>query len=340
MLLHRSDRARALGCAFFLTTIFLSGCLGCSEAKEPLRAGIIGADTSHAVAFTKIFNNPKVKGPLAGVRVVAVYPGGSADIPSSRERVEEYTGQLRKMGVEACGSIDELIGKVDVVLLESVDGRTHLEQVRPVIEAGKPVFIDKPVAASLVDAIRIYRLAKQRDVPIFSASALRFARAFQRMRTNPPGGKVVGCTAFSPCHLEPHHPDLFWYGVHGVETLYTIMGPGCETVTRFRTPREEVVVGQWGDGRIGTFRGLHDGLNYGAVVFGSRGVRYSDRFEGYAPLVVEIAQFFSSGKPPVSAEETLEMFAFMEAADESKRQGGKPVSVREVMEKGEKEAGE
>jgi len=305
------------------------------EAKELLRAGIIGADTSHSTAFAKIFNNPKAKGPLAEVRVVAVYPGGSPDIPSSRDCVPGVTRQLRKMGVEVCDSIDAMLEKVDVVLLESVDGRPHLAQAIPVFKAGKPVFIDKPVAGSLVDAIRIYRLAKQYDVPCFSSSALRYAAAIRQLRDHPPGGKVLGCTAFSPCHLEPHHPDLFWYGVHGVEILYTIMGPGCQTVARTHTAGEDVVVGVWKDGRIGTFRGLHNGRSYGAVVFGSRGVRFTDRFEGYGPLVGEIAKFFTTGKPPVSVEETLEIFAFMEAADESRRQGGAPVSVDEVMKKAE-----
>ncbi len=325
---------RSPACVLLFTVLF--ACVaGVACADEPLRAGIIGLDTSHAPAFTKILNNPKAKGPLADVKVVAAYPGGSHDIPSSRNRVAGLTKQLRKQGVEICDSIDELLEKVDVVLLESVDGRPHLKQVIPVFKAGKPVFIDKPVAGSLVDAIKIFRLAKKHEVPCFSASALRFAKTFQRLRKNPPGGKVLGCTAFSPCHLEPHHPDLFWYGVHGVEILYTIMGRGCRTVTRTHTPEEDVVVGVWKDGRVGTFRGLRNGRNYGALVFGTKGVRFSDRFEGYGPLVVEIAKFFKTGEPPVSAEETLELFAFMEAADESKRRGGAVVSIEEVMKKAE-----
>jgi len=322
--------------ASVLSVTLLLTLAAAAEAREkPLRAGIIGADTSHAVAFAKTLNNPKAKGPLADVTVVAVYPGGSDDIPYSRDRVEGFTRQLKKMGIEECESIDALLAKVDVVLLLSVDGRPHLAQVTAVFKAGKPVFIDKPVAGSLVDAIRIYRLAKEYKVPCFSSSALRFGGAFQEMRDKPPGGKVLGCMAFSPCHLEPHHPDLFWYGVHGVEILYTIMGPGCETVRRVHTPEEDVAVGVWKDGRIGTFWGQRNGRNYGALVFGTKGVRFSDRFEGYGPLVVEIAKFFTTGKPPVSAEETLDMFAFMEAADESRRQGGAPVSLAAVMKKAE-----
>jgi len=201
------------------------------------------------------------------------------------------------------------------------------------------VFIDKPLAGSLVDAVRIYRLAEKYKVPCFSSSSLRFSAGFQQMRNDPPIGQVVGCDAYSPCSLEPHHPDLFWYGIHGVEILFTIMGTGCETVSRTHTAGTEFAVGTWSDGRIGTFRGIRKGrADYGALVFGTKGIRSGGRYDGYDPLVVEIAKFFKTGKPPVSAEETLEIYAFMEAADESKRCGGAPVSIKEVMEKAEAEA--
>ena len=308
------------------------------RAEEPaeIRVGIIGLDTSHVIAFTGVLNRPDNTGDLAGVRVVAAYPGGSPDIPDSANRVEGFTQQLKEMGIEIVDSIDALLPKVDAVLLESVDGRPHLEQVRPVLAAGKPVFIDKPVAGSLADAIAIYRLAREHNVPCFSSSSLRFSPGVFGMRDDPRVGKVLGCTAHSPCSLEPHHPDLFWYGIHGVELLFTIMGTGCTTVTRAQTEDFEHVTGVWNDGRIGAYRGIRSGKgDYGATVFGDKGVAPSGGYAGYEPLVVEIARFFKTGQPPVSAEETLEIFAFMEAADESKRQAGSPVSIESVMQKAE-----
>lgn len=298
------------------------------EPAKPLKAGIIGLDTSHVIAFTRMINAPKATGDLADVTVVAGYPGGSPDLPSSANRVEKYTEELRGMGIEICDSIDELLTKVDVVLLESVDGRPHLEQVKPVFAAGKRVFIDKPFAGSLADAIEIVRLAKKHNVPFFSSSSTRFSSGFQAIRQGKsPLGKVKSCIAFSPMSIEPHHPDLYWYGVHGVEILYTIMGPGCKTVTRVE---QNKVVGVWEDGREGTFLGKG---GYGATVEGSEGSGDAGKYEGYGPLVVEICKFFKTGKPPVSAEETLELFTFMEAADESKRQGGAPVTIESVMKK-------
>ena len=155
--------------------------------------------------------------------------------------------------------IDALIEKVDVVLVLSIDGRKHLEQAKPVFAAGKPVFIDKPIAGSLADAVRIFQLAKEHRVPCFSSSSLRFAKRTIDIRDDPHLGDVVGCDQYSPCSLEPHHPDFFWYGVHGVEPLFTIMGTGCRSVTRVHTEGTDVAVGVWSDGRIGTFRGIRAG---------------------------------------------------------------------------------
>lgn len=323
--------------AMLLAGLFVGAACLSSYADGPaktLRAGLIGLDTSHVIAFTKLLNDSLAKGDLADVTVVAGFPGGTRDNPASWDRVDRYTEQLRGMGVEIVPSIDELLKKVDVVLLESVDGRPHLEQVRPVLAAGKPVFVDKPLAGSLADAVEIYRLAKERGVPCFSSSSLRFSSEFQAMRNDSPVGKVRGCAAYGPCSLEPHHPDLFWYGIHGVEILFTVMGPGCKSVTRVQTKGTELVVGVWEDGRVGTFRGIRDGkAGYGATVFGAADIKLAGKYEGYTPLVVEICKFFKTGKPPVSAEETLDIYAFMEAADQSKRQGGCPVTIKSVMKK-------
>ena len=310
------------------------------SAPRELRVGIIGRDTSHVIAFTKLINDPEATGDVAKLSVVAAWPGGT-DIPASKNRVAKFTEQLRGMGVEITDSIPDLLALVDVVLLESVDGRSHLEQVRPVLEAGKPVFIDKPLAGTLADAMAIRDLAMRHGVPWFSCSALRFSpsmRAFREGRASV--GKVIGCDAWSPCPLEPTHPDLFWYGVHGVEALFTIMGPGCERVTRVRTGGTDLVVGTWKDGRIGTFRGIRDGKrDYGATVFGTKGISRDSRYEGYGQLVQAIARFFHTGRPPISADETIELFAFMEAADESRRRDGATVSIASVLEKAKETAG-
>jgi hypothetical protein len=311
--------------------IFLCGsAIHAADKPKPIRVGIIGLDTSHAVEFTKVLNAPGNQGDLAGVRVVAAYPGGSRDIPSSWNRLPEITKKIRKLGVETVGSIDELLPKVDAVMLLSVDGRPHLAQARSVIAAGKPLYIDKPMAGTLADVLKIFQLAEEKKVPCFSASSLRFSSGFQAARSGKsPFGKIKGCTAWSPLHLEPHHPDLFWYGIHGVETLFTIMGPGCEKVKR-TAPNE--VVGTWKDGRKGIFKEGTKKNQYGAAVEGEKSKGDAGKYEGYKPLVVEITKFFRTGKPPVAANETTEIYAFMEAADESRRRGGEEVTLRDVLD--------
>jgi Oxidoreductase family, NAD-binding Rossmann fold len=316
-----------------LAMSFLTSAAVADEPPKTLKAGIIGLDTSHVVAFTKLLNDPKAKGDLEGVRVVAAFPGGSQDIPASRDRLVGFTKQLKEQyDVEIVDSIDELLKKVDVVLLESVDGRPHWEQVQPVFKAKKPVFIDKPVAGSLADVLRIYDLAKETGCPVFSSSSLRFAPEIGKLKDNSKLGAVIGCATHGPCEIEEHHPDLFWYGVHGVENLFAVMGTGCESVSRVKTKETDMVTGTWKYGRVGTFRGLRGGKkDYGMVVYGSESIETTKVSADYAPLVAEICKFFKTGKPPVSAEETIELFAFMQAADESARQNGAAVTIDSVL---------
>jgi predicted dehydrogenase len=319
-------------------------------AEDVKKIGIIGLDTSHVVAFTTALNTPPKKAKdaaeqaeidaLQGFRVTAAYPKGSPDIKSSIERVPEYTEKLKGMGVEIVGSIEELASKVDYVLLETNDGRPHAEQVLPVLKAHKPVFIDKPIAGSLVDALRIFEAAEHYKTPVFSSSSLRFAPGAQRIRNGDlKVGKVLGAAAYSPCSLEATHPDFYWYGIHGVETLFTVMGPGVETVTRVSTKDTDVAVGVWNDGRVGSFRGTRSGKHgYGGYVLGEKGDSEIGSFGGYRPLLVQVVGFFKSGKPPVDARETIEIYAFMSAADESKAKGGCPVNVKDVLSKAQAEA--
>ena len=309
-----------------------------ASAAEIIKIGIIGLDTSHSIEFAKLLNAETPSPEYAGCRVVAAYPQGSRDIASSTNRVPGYIEKVKPFGVEIVDSIDTLLKKVDAVLLESNDGRVHLEQALPVFKAGKRVFIDKPIAGSLPHVLALFEAAKRHNVPMFSSSSLRYTLMTQEIRSGKHGA-VVGVDAFSPCSLEATHPDLFWYGIHGVETLFTLMGTGCESVVRVSTPGTDLAIGTWHGGRIGTFRGNRDSRNgYGATAFLAKGLQRVDDFKGYGLLLAEIVTFFKSGVAPVKPEETIELFAFMEAADESKRRGGVPVRLDEVLVKAKAEA--
>lgn len=299
----------------------------CVSAAD-IRVGIIGTDTSHVPAFTKLLNgDPSDPAHIAGARVVAAYKGGSPDLPESANRVENFAKEIaEKYGVEIVPDIKTLLTKVDAVLIESVDGRPHLEQARPVIAAKKPFFVDKPLSSTYEDAKEIARLAKAAGVPFFSASSLRWSP----MATAKKEG-VTGATTWGPGPVEAHHKlELSWYAIHPIETLFTIMGPGCETVTRASAENEDLITCRWKDGRMGSVRTLRPYGDYGAVITRGRTseVIHPKSAGDYRPLVVEIVKFFQTGKPPVSPEETLEIFAFMDAAQRSKEQGGRPVKLQ------------
>jgi hypothetical protein len=297
-------------------------------AGADIKLGIVGTDTSHVVAFTAALNDPASPDYVPGARVVAAYKGGSPDLPSSRDRIEGFTRTLQeKYGVEIVGTIAELCARVDGVLLTSVDGRVHLAQVREIVAGHKPMFIDKPLASTLEDAREIARIAKQAGVAWFSTSSERYAVVDLK------SDDLSGVDVWGPGPLEEHHQlDLSWYAIHEAEMLYTLLGPGCEVVTRVASADSDVVSCRWKDGRIGTMRALRPYSNYGVVTYhknpkdqkGTTAVPASS----YTPLIREFVKFFATGVPPVSNDVTLELFAFLDAAQRSKEAGGQPMRLR------------
>jgi hypothetical protein len=296
---------------------------------KPLRAGIIGTDTSHVPAFTRAFrDHPEWK-----ITVVAAYKGGSPDFPVSANRVEGFAKTIHdEYGVELVDSIEALLAKVEVVLLESVDGRPHLAQATPVLKAGKRVFIDKPLAASLEDAKRIAQLARETSTPIFSSSSARFHPDIPRVRDDKSIGRVTSVQANYQLNMVPFHPDLFYYGIHGVEALYAVMGRGCERLTRKVASDSDVTTCVWKDGRVGVYNALlkGDAKQPVLVLTGATGTTSTGAPGNYDGLVAQIAQFFHTGKPPVDIADTLEIFQFMTAAQISKEKGGAEVRLQDV----------
>ncbi|MBL9188611.1 MAG: Gfo/Idh/MocA family oxidoreductase [Opitutaceae bacterium] len=315
-----------------LTLAALLALLHVGISAADLRLGLIGLDTSHVIAFTKVYNDPKTPDHVPGGRVVAAFKGGSPDIPSSATRIDGFTKQLTETyGVKLYDSIEELARNVDAILIESVDGRPHLEQFKRTLAAKKPVFIDKPLAGSLRDGLEIARLAREHGIPVFSSSSLRYgpeplAPKLEKI------GAVKSVYSVGPAEYEKSHPDLFWYGIHAVEALYTVMGPGCIRLVRTQTADADVVTGVWADGRVGTMQGNRNGYKgYGLTILGTKGAVTAGEKHSYRGLTLEIMKFFQTGVPPVPLDTTIEILAFMEAADESKRRGGAPVAIADVM---------
>lgn len=314
------------------------------KSGEYFRIGIVGLDTSQVTMISTHINNhgegwdvvERKWGPdLEGFRVVAAYPYGSRTIPSSLSQIPLYTERMREMGVQVTGSIEELLAMVDGVMLMTFDGHMRLEQSFQIMEAGKPLFINKPFGARLEHVVQIIEESRRRGVPIFSTSPTRYLKGAQAARSGDLG-EIVGASTYSGAPLEPSHTDLFWYGIHGVEILFTIMGPECQTIRRIGTSHTDVVIGEWDQQRIGTYRGIRKGhRTHSGIIFSSMGIHQAGDFNevGHRPLVLEMLKFFRTGTSPVNINETLAIHVFMEAADESKRNGGVEISMEETLHK-------
>lgn len=307
---------------------------GTYPAEKKKKIGIIGLDTSHAPAFTRFIHDPEGGPELSGFEVTAAYPYGSRTVESSYSRIPGFIKQITEMGVDVVDSVKEVLERSDFILLLTNDGHPRLEQALQVMEAGKSMFVDKPATASLTDTIKLFEASRKYGVPIFSSSGLRYLDAAQAVRFDNKAGEVLGADAFCPALREETHPDLFWYGIHGVEILYTVLGTGCKELRRIETSHTDIVTGKWDNDVVGVLRGMRKGSRgYGGTAFGTDAIVDLGPWRGYRLLVVNILEFFRTGKPPVSAEETIELFAFMEAADESKRKGGKTVEIESVLSK-------
>jgi len=322
-----------------------------SVAEEPVRVGILAIDNYQSVAFTQLFHRPPPEDnpDLAGLKVVAAWPGGSEDLEESMQGVPRWRPRLEDQGVKMEDSVEAVLKQVDAVMIMTVDGRAHLALAEQALKAKKPVYVGRPMAASLEDVIAMFDMAKKYDTPLFSCSQHRFSPGFIGMRDHEEVGKVLGAVVYGGCPTEPHHPDLFWHALHGFETLYTIMGPGAVSVRRTQTSHAEVVNGVWKDGRVGTFRGIRIGKpKYSAVVFGEdgvapagiygynapvKGVTVKGRYRGYEGVATEIAKFFKTRELPIPPQETIELWGFMEAAHESQRQNGAEIKISDVIAK-------
>lgn len=314
----------------------------------PLRIGIVDFDSSHCVEFTRRINHLEIADDqwVDGGRVVMGCPGTSLHSP---ERLPGFTEEMKQMGVPLVATPTEMIGKVDAVMITSVDGSVHWERTRPFIEAGVICFVDKPFTCSIEEAKAMVELARERRVPIFSSSALRYAPEVVEFVAgtkglNSPTGAILGATVYGPAPTRERNPGLFHYGIHAIEALFTLMGPQCERLTGVREggvtgsdeQGAEVVTALWSGGRIGTVHGIRSGHRaYGFVAFCERAVRHvaveSKDFSFYRDLLKQVIRFFETREPPVDPDETLRIMAFIEAARQSAQLGGSPVNLAQNL---------
>ena len=294
-----------------------------------LKAGMVGLDTSHCREFVEVYNDPANPYHIPGIKVTGVYRGGSDLFSFSRERVKEFSSEIEnRFQIPVYENIPDLVKDVDVLFLSSVDGRQHLEQFNQ-MAAGKPVFIDKPFAVTTADAAAIYKRAAETGTPVLSCSSLRFAEGITEIAQSQ--DEILACEAYGPMPILPDYPGYFWYGIHSAEILFLLMGGGCQTVQSLASEKMDVIKGVWQDGRSGVVLGSRfEGYEFGCLIHTRSGARLGiarNTPPYHACLAKEIARFFQSGQPPVSARETYQIIAFLEAANQSRAAKGTPVLI-------------
>jgi virulence factor len=294
-----------------------------------IRLGIVDFDTSHSVEFTKRLNKIEIADDqwVEGAKVVAGVPGRSEIAP---EVIPKNAELLKKWGVALFDDPSELLGKIDAVLIEAVDGSVHLERAMPFLEKGVPTFVDKPFTCSLADAQKLVDVATRKHVPLMSSSSLRYAPEVVEARSKG-ADAILGAATFGPAPLHPRNPGLFHYGIHPVEMLFALMGPGCVRLTCLSDPAGEVATGLWSDGRLGTVRGIRKGKHdYGFTLFGEKTVRsqpVSSKYI-YRELLKQIVKMFETRELPIDLRESLEIVGFIEAAKKSAQAQGESVPLK------------
>ena len=297
--------------------------------SESLRIGLIGLDTSHVVAFTKLLNDPQNEHHIPGGKVVVAFPGGSADFELSYSRMPGFTKELRDdWGVQIVDDCAAVAQAADMVFINSVDGRVHLDQFKQILPHAKPTFIDKPMAICADHAREMFRLADEAGVPLMSSSSLRYMDGLVAALSSAKLdelGPVVGCDTFGPMDIEPTQPGLYWYGIHTVEIIVRVMGAGCRQVQANTNDNTDIVTATWADGRVATIRGVRQAHHsFGLTLHHEKGFQHVDLAAGrpgYAGLLEAICNTLPQGRPDVPAAETIEVIALIEAANKSRESG-------------------
>ncbi|HZP80364.1 MAG TPA: Gfo/Idh/MocA family oxidoreductase [Chthonomonadaceae bacterium] len=295
-----------------------------------IRVGLVDFDTSHVEAFTQRLNHLDVPESewVEGAKVVAGCPGDSDIMP---ERIPGYTEKLRGYGVELVERPGDLFGKIDAVMIESQQGSRHLERARPFLEAGVPTYVDKPFAPDVEQAEAMIALAEKHNTPLMSCSSLRYdPKVAEALAKRSEYGRLLSADVWGSAATHEGNPGLLHYGIHAVEILYALMGPGCRQVQACISEQGEAVIGLWSSGHVGVYRGLREG---------SGGFGFTAHYEkGHFPTIVDgaacyremlkvVVQMFETRKPPIEYATMREIIAFIQAARESKAQGGAVVKL-------------
>jgi predicted dehydrogenase len=290
-----------------------------------IRIGIIGSDNSHAVAYSKLAN---IANRAGDSRVVAI----SGPDP---ERTKEVAG-LGNIP-EIVERPEDMIGKVDAILVVHRHGDLHAEHAIPFLEAGIPVYVDKPFAVSLADCHAMLDAANDGNALLTSYSSLRYAPTTTDLAdTLESLGEIRVGQFAGPCDFDSEYAGPFFYATHVAEICFRLMGDDIRTVSATRSGANVVADITFANDAIATFSYLGDAAyHFHATLFGTKDFAATEVIAGddaYAEGLNVFLDAVKTGEAPLSAQQLLTPIAFVHALQESLANDGSSVDVASLLE--------
>lgn len=223
---------------------------------------------------------------------------------------------------------EDVIGKVDAVLVATDKGFEHVERARPFIEAGIPVFVDKPLCDNRADLAQFSKWVAE-GKPLISSSCMRFAKEFVPYhRATHALGKLRHVSATMAKSWEA-------YGIHALESVYPITGPGYVSVQNIGDATSNIVHLRHRDGIdvvLQVTKDMSGGFGMLTLAGTSAGLqlKFSDTYRAFRTQLVGFVNYLRTGEPPVPWAETQELMRLVIAGIESREQGGRKVFLSEL----------
>lgn len=300
--------------------------------SQIIKTAVVGMDTSHAVEFTKFIQDPALpaENHVDGMKVTAAL---RFETPfQNKDGLDNRQAYLESVGVKVTEDFDQAVADCDAIFLEINDPSLHLEYFKKCAVLGKPIFLDKPFAASTNEAVEILKTAKENNVRFFTASSLRFDANIQEASAQM--GFIDQGIIWGPVGKAAAGSSIVWYGVHAFEMLEKIMGPGAIAVTTVPDKCGYVCTVAYKDGRRGVVNLSGNNWSYGGVLRKGGENRLFSFVGGanlYRNLISTIGEFFAGKEVGVPLHESFEIMALLEAAELS-LQYGRTMPVYEMPE--------
>jgi hypothetical protein len=276
---------------------------------------LIGTDSTHCYAFAKLLNSSnsdwEIKYAIRDYR---------SELPISVSRREKIEKEMsNNFDIQVFDFLtEEILTSTDAFIIASVDANLHVSQFKKIAQYKKPIFIDKPITYSSKDAKEIDKISKEQNAPYFSSSSLRFSESIVGSSEFVFGKSNWNLTVEGPLTFERGIPGMFWYGIHIVEALLTIV-PEDFTIDNIQINKEKNIIEIYliskekravliGD-LTGTssFRG-HIYSNNKELLFDVE----NDNMPLYQYLLTEIIAFFETQQSPVNFIETSRVLTLVE----------------------------